>query len=167
MGRRLPLLFALCLVLLSPRAYGDEPFNVAVTPDKLAFLLTQLYGPGGLIVDSLAVLPSGDTHSAHFNSRFQSDFTQFNTALALSPSFSAAHYYTGLAYWRMGNAPQAANEFQRAVETDPSRAQTHYWLGLALEKVGKPAEARAALQQALAIDPSLVLAQQALQRLSP
>ena len=38
--------------------------------------------PTGSIVDSLTALPSGDTHSAHFNSRFQSDFTQFNTALA-------------------------------------------------------------------------------------
>jgi hypothetical protein len=82
MRGKLPLLLVLCIVSLSPRAYGDEPFNVAVTPDKLAFLLTQLYGPNGLIVDSLAVLPSGDTHSAHFNSRFQSEFTQFNTALA-------------------------------------------------------------------------------------
>jgi hypothetical protein len=70
------------LVLGSSRAYGDEPFNIAVTTDKLAFLLTQLYGPGGLVVDSLTVLPSGDTHSAHFNSDFQTNFTQFNTALA-------------------------------------------------------------------------------------
>ena len=82
MLRRLQLLLALCLVLGSPKAYGDEPFNLAVSPDKLAFLLTQLYGPGGLIVDSLTVLPSGDTHSAHFNSDFQTGFTQFNTALA-------------------------------------------------------------------------------------
>ena len=82
MLRRLSLLIALCFALGSPRAFGQEPFNVAVTPDKLALLLTQLYGPDGLIVDSLTVLPSGDTHSAHFNSRFQSDFTQFNTALA-------------------------------------------------------------------------------------
>jgi hypothetical protein len=84
MLRRLsiPIVFVLFLSVGSPRSYGDEPFNVAVTPDKLAFLLTELYGPGGLIVDSLAVLPSGDTHSAHFNSGFQSEFTQFNTALA-------------------------------------------------------------------------------------
>ncbi len=82
MRRRLQLFLALCLVLGSSRAYGDEPFNIAVTTDKLAFLLTQLYGPGGLIVDSLTVLPSGATHSAHFNSDFQTNFTQFNTALA-------------------------------------------------------------------------------------
>ncbi len=82
MLRRLSLLIALCFALGSPWAFAQDPFNVAVTPDKLALLLTQLYGPDGLIVDSLTVLPSGDTHSAHFNSRFQSDFTQFNTALA-------------------------------------------------------------------------------------
>ena len=82
MRRRLQLFLALCFVLGSSRAYGDEPFNVAVIPDKLAFLITQLYGPNGLIVDSLRALPSGATHSAHFNGDFQTGFTQFNTALA-------------------------------------------------------------------------------------
>ena len=41
-----------------------------------------LYGPKGLVVDSKAVLPDGSTHSAHFNSAFQTEFTQFNIALA-------------------------------------------------------------------------------------
>ena len=82
MLRRLSLLIMLCLLAFLRPAFAEEPFNVAVTPNKLAFLLTQLYGPNGLIVDSLTVLPSGDTHSAHFNSGFQSEFTQFNTALA-------------------------------------------------------------------------------------
>src|SRR5688572_1287059 len=50
--------------------------------DKLAFLIPTLYGPTGLIVDSEARLPSGETHSAHFNSAFQAEFTQFNIALA-------------------------------------------------------------------------------------
>jgi hypothetical protein len=44
-------------------------------------MFTQLYGSEGLIVDSLAVLSSGETHSAHFNSDFQTEFTQFSTAL--------------------------------------------------------------------------------------
>lgn len=83
MDKRLPLLLVLCFVLGSTRADAQEhPFNIAVKPDKLAFLITQLYGQGGLIVDSLTVLPNGDTHSAHFNSDFQTGFTQFNTALA-------------------------------------------------------------------------------------
>ena len=83
MVKRLPLLLALCFVLGSTRVDAQEnPFNIAVTPDKLAFLITQLYGPNGLIVDSLRALPSGATYSAHFNSDFQTGFTQFNTALA-------------------------------------------------------------------------------------
>jgi hypothetical protein len=49
---------------------------------KLAFLIPTLYGPRGLIVDSEARLPDGSTHSAHFNSAFQAEFTQFNVALA-------------------------------------------------------------------------------------
>jgi len=54
----------------------------AQAEDKLAFLVPNLYGPNGLIVDSEAPLPGGGTHSAHFNSAFQSEFTQFNIALA-------------------------------------------------------------------------------------
>jgi hypothetical protein len=54
----------------------------AQSSDKLAFLIPTLYGPTGLVVDSEARLPSGETHSAHFNSAFQAEFTQFNIALA-------------------------------------------------------------------------------------
>lgn len=54
----------------------------AQSSDKLAFLIPTLYGPSGLVVDSEARLPSGETHSAHFNSAFQAEFTQFNVALA-------------------------------------------------------------------------------------
>ena len=49
---------------------------------KLAQLIPNLFGPGGLKVDSEAKLPDGSTHSAHFNSAFQAEFTQFNVALA-------------------------------------------------------------------------------------
>lgn len=62
------------------RAQSD-PFNVAIPVDNLSTIFTQLYGPEGLIVDSLRVLPSGATHSAHFNSDFQLNFTQFGVAL--------------------------------------------------------------------------------------
>lgn len=49
---------------------------------KLAQLIPSLYGPDGLFVDSEARLPDGSTHSGHFNSAFQTEFTQFNIALA-------------------------------------------------------------------------------------
>lgn len=49
---------------------------------KLAYLLPTLYGPSGLFVNSEARLPTGETHSAHFNSSFQQSFGPFNTALA-------------------------------------------------------------------------------------
>jgi hypothetical protein len=50
--------------------------------DKLAFIIPTLYGPNGLKVDSAALLPNGQTHSAHFNSAFQAEFTQFNISIA-------------------------------------------------------------------------------------
>ncbi len=50
--------------------------------EKLAYLIPTLYGPTGLTVNSEAVLPNGSTHSAHFNSSFQANFSPFNSALA-------------------------------------------------------------------------------------
>lgn len=49
---------------------------------KLALLIPTLFGPHGLTVDSEARLPTGQTHSAHFNSSFQGSFGPFNAALA-------------------------------------------------------------------------------------
>ncbi len=58
------------------------PLAFAQGGQKLAFLIPRLYGPQGLFVDSAAPLPSGETHSAHFNSAFQAEFTQFNISVA-------------------------------------------------------------------------------------
>ncbi len=80
MGNR--ILASLFLLLSAPAAsLAQDPFNVAVPVDSLSTIFTQLYGPGGLVVDSLTTLPSGQTHSAHFNSAFQAEFTQFGVAL--------------------------------------------------------------------------------------
>jgi hypothetical protein len=79
--RSLALLSLTLFLLVSSGSWAEEPFNVAVPVEKLSTIFTQIYGPGGLIVDSLAPLPNGQTHSAHFNSAFQAEFTQFGVAL--------------------------------------------------------------------------------------
>src|SRR5687768_18589435 len=48
----------------------------------LATLIQDIFGPRGLTVNSDAALPDGSTHSAHFNSAFQSNFRRFNFAIA-------------------------------------------------------------------------------------
>src|SRR5438477_5018335 len=73
MRRRILVAAASALLLSAGAARADE---------KLAFLIPHLFGPTGLVVDSEARLPNGQTHSAHFNSAFQAEFTQFNVALA-------------------------------------------------------------------------------------
>ena len=72
--RRLAILLAAIAVA--------SPATVQAQDGKLAFLIPNLYGPSGLIVNSEALLPDGSTHSAHFNSAFQAEFTQFNISLA-------------------------------------------------------------------------------------
>jgi hypothetical protein len=71
-----------CLLAVGSTARAqDRPYNLYTPVTHLATLFTELYGPNGLIVDSEATLPGEQSHSAHFNSDFQSDFTQFSTAL--------------------------------------------------------------------------------------
>ena len=76
------------------------PSSAQTSDQQLAFLIPNLYGSGGLVVDSEARLPDGSTHSAHFNSAFQSEFTQFNIALASQlanvslPSPASGYTYT-------------------------------------------------------------------------
>jgi len=82
MRRLLISMIAVIAVAASAPVDAQDPFNVAVPVDQLSTLLTGLYGPNGLVVDSRTALPSGATHSAHYNSSFQSGFTQFNVALA-------------------------------------------------------------------------------------
>ena len=49
---------------------------------KLSTLIENMFGPRGLIVDSDVYVLDGTTHSAHFNSSFQSDISRLNIAIA-------------------------------------------------------------------------------------
>jgi hypothetical protein len=71
----------ICVLVVAPRAGAQEPYNLTAPVKSLATIFTDLYGPRGLVLDSLATLPGEQAHSAHFNSDFQSNFSQFTTAL--------------------------------------------------------------------------------------
>jgi hypothetical protein len=70
-----------CLALSAPTATAQEPYNLTARVTNLATMFTDLFGPRGLILDSEATLAGEQPHSAHFNSDFQFNFTQFGTAL--------------------------------------------------------------------------------------
>ena len=73
---------ALAVVLaLAPGARAQEPYNLTAPVRSLATLFTDLYGSQGLVLDSLATLPGEQPHTAHFVSDFQTNFSQFSTAL--------------------------------------------------------------------------------------
>lgn len=73
------------LVLLVASSAGaraqESPYNLVAPVRSLATIFTDLFGPRGLIVDSLATLPGEQPHTAHFSSDFQFNFAQFGTAL--------------------------------------------------------------------------------------
>jgi hypothetical protein len=70
----------LAIAVAAP-AQAQEPFNLAASVRNLATLFTDLYGPHGLVLDSQATLPGEQPHTAHYNSNFQQNFSQFSTAL--------------------------------------------------------------------------------------
>jgi hypothetical protein len=82
MVRRL-VVAVLCVVSVAGTAWAQErdPYNLTATVPDLATIFTDLFGPRGLIVDSLATLPGEQPHTAHFVSDFQFNFGNFSTAL--------------------------------------------------------------------------------------
>jgi hypothetical protein len=80
MMRRLLCMLGVVLVVSKP-AYAQNPYNLSAPVTDLATLFENIYGPRGLIVDSEATLPGEQSHSAHFNNDFQTNFGKFSTAL--------------------------------------------------------------------------------------
>src|SRR3954466_630395 len=70
-----------CLLVIARHAAAQEPYNLYAPVKNLATLFTDLYGRNGLVVDSEATLPGEQVHSAPLHGSFQSDFSQFTTAL--------------------------------------------------------------------------------------
>jgi len=70
------------IVLFLLIGLGLGPTARAQQNEKLAGLIPGLFGPEGLVVGSEAAISPGQFHFAHFNNAFQSQFTQFNVALA-------------------------------------------------------------------------------------
>ena len=75
------VIMVVTLLASASPAHAQDPYNVTVNVTELSRIFTELYGPDGLVVNSLASLAGGVSHSAHFNSGFESEFSQFGTAL--------------------------------------------------------------------------------------
>ena len=71
---RIALGTMMVLLAVGAPAQAQEPINLSVHVTELSQIFTQLYGPEGLVVNSLTPLENGQTHSGHFNSGFESEF---------------------------------------------------------------------------------------------
>ena len=77
------------LLALAGPAFADgthatgsyKPYSLAADVPNLSMIFANLFGPTGLTVDSEADLGDGQSHTAHFNSAFQSELAQFTVAL--------------------------------------------------------------------------------------
>lgn len=75
-------------------------------------------------------------------------------AIALAPTWAAAHYERGKLWLRTEGMPQAAEAFQRAATLLPSFVPAWANLGATLGELDRPQEALAAFERALALEPS-------------
>jgi hypothetical protein len=78
---RIALGTMMVLLAVAAPTRAQEPINLSVRVTELSQIFTQLYGHDGLVVNSLTPLETGESHSGHFNSGFESEFSQFGTAL--------------------------------------------------------------------------------------
>jgi tetratricopeptide (TPR) repeat protein len=75
-------------------------------------------------------------------------------AVLLDPEDARAVGLLGLAWFRMGDFPEAERLFRRAIELDPSAAEAHLHLGWCLLEQGRTGEAGTELRLAEELDPN-------------
>jgi hypothetical protein len=76
--RQFSFMLVFVLAAATPSVYAQTNAGT----QKLSTLIENVFGPRGLIVDSDVYVLDGSTHSAHFNSSFQSDISRLNIAIA-------------------------------------------------------------------------------------
>ena len=118
--RHLRAALALSALLIAPSA-DAQPYVLASPVEHLATIFTDLYGPSGLIVDSQATLPGEQPHSAHFNSDFQSDFSQFSTALVSQFVSRAAAVARRRLHLRVRSEPRRLSAHDTELRPDSRR----------------------------------------------
>jgi Flp pilus assembly protein TadD len=89
----------------------------------------------------------------------------FNKALALDPSYFAAHANAGIALMELGRAEEAIPHFEAVTQANPNSPISHNNLGNALARTGRLPEARAEFVHALQLDPGFQPARGNLDRL--
>jgi arylsulfatase A-like enzyme/Flp pilus assembly protein TadD len=93
---------------------------------------------------------------------FPTAIEEFQIVLKMSPTYSLATYYLGLAYAQNGALEEAIATLRRTLELDGTNYSAAYNLGAAYVRQGKMDEAEGALRQALKINPGYAEAQGAL-----
>ena len=74
-------------------------------------------------------------------------------AVRLQPDFGDAHYYLGIALFRLGRGAEAISHLELGLKSRPDDAAAHGRLGAALLQQGRIAEAITHLEQAVRIQP--------------
>jgi Tfp pilus assembly protein PilF len=91
----------------------------------------------------------------------------YHAALIRDPDDPMLHLNLGNAFYRVGQYPQAIDEYQKCI-ADPSeyRVRATLYLGWALIKSGRPDQAESAFRQVLQLDPGNRPARESLDQLS-
>lgn len=116
------------------QALGENQRGLSIDPKNLPLQqkLEDIYLTTGkselaakIDTDALAQAPNDTTNKINHGrllieqGKFQDAVTSFQKTVADAADSNEAHYYLGMAYWKVGNTDQANAEFQNALRISP------------------------------------------------
>ena len=121
------------------------------------FIIRGLFSPKGLIISILVLTSySGIAQSREFLFNNGVNYMladremaikQFNKAIEIDSSFSAAYFYRGVAKFKQGNYEDAISDFNKVALIDSSVTIIHAYNGFAYRQIGKKDESLASFNQ--------------------
>jgi tetratricopeptide (TPR) repeat protein len=147
---------------LEPALSSTQAEATALYSLGLAYLRLRR-GDAGAVVKLLAVredgvalsrLLQGQAHLEEF--AFEKAAAELEAAAKLSPDLPRINFLLGLAYFKLGRAPEARERLEREINGDPDDFLTLYYLASLLEKQNDLDSAGRRIEAALAQQPQSV-----------
>jgi len=150
-------------VLLFPQGLGASPTAQGVKSlleQARAFEKSEDYeGAERVYRQALAMAPADPEVLKRLGILCQTElkFTEsielFQRALAASPQYRDANFFTGVSFLGLNQFGKAADSFQAELTTAQPHPRTHYYYAIALQSLGRSDEAVAQLNQSLLANP--------------
>ena len=112
--------------LAQHRPSAQEPYNLTAPVTNLATLFTDLFGPRGLVVDSLATLPGEQPHSRALQQRLSVQLQPVQHRAGQSARQRAAAVAGRRLHLSVRCQPRRLSAHDAELRTDPRRSRRHH-----------------------------------------